>query len=352
MLWDQQVQAQRQALQGQFDILSETLKRLREKYATETDVPEKVKLERQIKETENALKELSQEMDALERAPTSARPIGAAGAIPIPPLLPYLSDRSAQEAELGQALHLLQKNQSRRPFICIVHGDEFECHDMFLDRLLRDMLPNLLHPDTTFKDFLMPWPEGVIKQDPAKIVRKYLANALVGNSAASTEEMFAEISRHEMVMVHTHLMTKNWEGAAPELAKEFMVLWSRWPDHAPGHRLIICVFVKYQRPERQGFLQRRKIKSLNEEIRRFLTELDFSSYDQLHGVVLPELCAISRSEVEDWVFKHTREFCRIDALLPKIRALYEQKELSTPKGCIAMEILAEKLKILLNEYRC
>lgn len=354
---DQQIQAQLQALQGQFDISSDTLKRLREKYATETDVPEQVKLERQIKETESALEKLSHELDVLERAPDRGRPVGQAVAIPIPRLLPYLSDRSTQEMKLGQALNFLQENKPRRPFICIVHGDEHEAHEMYQERLLKVTLPKLLHFDAVrdfFKEYTMKWPaNSVAKQMPNSLMQSCLASAVVGNSAASLQEMVAEILRQEMpVMVHTHLLTEDWELAAQDLTKEFFVLWNRWPDHAHDRLLIICMFLKYQSPDKQGFLQKRKLKTQNEAIRRFLAELDFSKFDQLHGVVLPELCAISRREVEDWVTEHAREFCHIDALLPKIRALYARKELSTPEGGITMEKLAGELRKLLHEHRC
>ncbi|MCI0617755.1 toll/interleukin-1 receptor domain-containing protein [bacterium] len=46
-------------------------------------------------------------------------------------LLPYLSDRSKQVYELGRALEYHRSNKSKRPFICIIHGDEKECHDRF-----------------------------------------------------------------------------------------------------------------------------------------------------------------------------------------------------------------------------
>ena len=46
----------------------------------------------------------------------------------VPRLLPYLCNRSDQERELCLALQQHQQTMPRRPFVCIIHGDEFECH--------------------------------------------------------------------------------------------------------------------------------------------------------------------------------------------------------------------------------
>lgn len=351
-----QIDNKHRALQEPLDLLSEKIARLRLGLAIETDIATKFKLEQQIKEAETDLEKLSREMEVLERTPVSAKPAGPATAIPIPTLLPYLSDRSPQETMLGQALNSLLEKSPRRPLICIIHGDEYECHDMYLERLLKITLPKLLHLNaehTFFKHYAMGWPGGrVPQQNSANLLQGYLANALVGNSAASISDLVAELFRHEMpVMIHTQLLTKDWERTTPELTREFFALWNRWPDHPPDRLLLICVFLKYQRPDKQSFLQNRKMKKLNEAIQRFLAELDFSTFEQLHGVVLPELRAIPRSDVEIWVNKHAQHFCYIDELLPRIRALYERKELSTPEGDITMEKLAGELKKLLHEHR-
>ena len=60
-----------------------------------------------------------------------------------PPLLPYLANRSAQEEVLEDALELFKDNFTLHPFICVVHGNERECHDMFLERL---RVVSLLNP--------------------------------------------------------------------------------------------------------------------------------------------------------------------------------------------------------------
>src|SRR6185503_17343659 len=76
-------------------------------------------------------------------------------------LLPYLCDRSDQETALHEALQYRKKNFERRPFVCIIHGDEYECHDMFRTRMKGVSLPRLLSlgaESDSIEEILLPWP--------------------------------------------------------------------------------------------------------------------------------------------------------------------------------------------------
>jgi hypothetical protein len=59
-------------------------------------------------------------------------------------LLSYLANRSIQEFELTEAI----KNRDKsRLLVCIIHGDEFQCHYKFLERMQKDFLPDVLDLD-------------------------------------------------------------------------------------------------------------------------------------------------------------------------------------------------------------
>ena len=49
--------------------------------------------------------------------------------------LPYLCNRSKQKSELEEALRQHRELRTGRPLLCVIHGDEYECHDKFLERL-------------------------------------------------------------------------------------------------------------------------------------------------------------------------------------------------------------------------
>ncbi|MBD2452358.1 hypothetical protein H6G76_35715 [Nostoc sp. FACHB-152] len=61
----------------------------------------------------------------------------------IPPLLPYLVNRSKQEYELEQKI----RQAPRFPLICIIYGDEFQSHQGFLERIYKVSLPKFLEQD-------------------------------------------------------------------------------------------------------------------------------------------------------------------------------------------------------------
>jgi len=348
MLSTRSQQHKHEELQSQLNLFSEKIKRLRKALAIETDVANRFKLETQINDEEAERAALERRLDELgQLSPPPLR-------VPIPTILPYLSDRSEQETALRQALDLLMQKKSRRPFICIIHGDEYECHDRYGERLQQVSFPKIFRLDperAAIKDYPLSWPAGS-GQNFSETLRANLAEKLLNDSMASIHTMSAALSRYEMpVLFRLHLLTENWphDGAHSILA--LIRFWQEWPDLAPGQRLVVVLSLKYLRPEKLGFWQKRKVQKLNETIHAFFTGLNFSAFDRIHGLALPELKAITRSEAEDWVRMHAREFCDTDELLPKIRELYKRADLLTAEARIPMERLAAELKKLLNEHR-
>jgi len=65
--------------------------------------------------------------------------ISNAAAPPVPDILPYLCDRSVQEGDLADALSRFDA-KANHPLVCLIHGDETEAHDKFLERLQRYMI--------------------------------------------------------------------------------------------------------------------------------------------------------------------------------------------------------------------
>ena len=111
-----------------------------------------------------------------------------------------------------------------------------------------------------------------------------------------------------------------------------------------------------------GFLARRQHNKLNTQTRTALNELDFTRYDKIHGVVLPELRGVQEHHVEDWIREgrnfrglcqiHDRSFCDVQGSIEAIRTLYNRVEYAPYKGQIPMEFLAKNLIELLEEHRC
>jgi TIR domain/inactive STAND len=274
---------------------------------------------------------------------------------PVPRLLPYMCDRSDQEGELGEALHRHQTTMPRRPFVCIIHGDEMECHSEFLERLRYLSLPRALNLEAkqlSFEEYSLDWPSsGVSANRYASVFARNLGMSLMHNGGATAAEIVKHVATHEKPLVLTsQLLNENFAGAGPELLTAFLKFWDTFPDLPPGRTLISCVSLKHERLDQKGFFEKWKLQKLNENLRTYLGSLDFAAYRGVAGVVLSELRAIRRSDVETWMRSPAvRAICEIQER--DIRALFQRVELVTPEGHISMEMLADELRNLVGKNR-
>jgi hypothetical protein len=133
----------------------------------------------------------------------------------LPPILPYLCDRSDQEMELTRQIADMKQNKPRRPFICVVHGDEMECQDSFVDRLRLVTLPRLLNLDQkspSVKQYTLDWESNT---GPAQLRLKRrlsdLGSTVAGNSLASIEEVRNILGRHEAPAMIEPISTRAWQ---------------------------------------------------------------------------------------------------------------------------------------------
>ena len=278
---------------------------------------------------------------------------------PIPPLLPYLCDRSKQEYHLGKALERLNQ-QAHRPLVCVIHGDDFQSHDMFLERLKQVSLPKLIYPDAgqiAVTDYLLSCPSRLPKIDDLhNQLEKILADTLLNRSFVRKEEINQFLAGHPgAVIIHTHFFTEDWQQHGSKILKSFLQFWQKWPDISPGKYLLICLFIKYQVKKGWG-IKRFCLKLKNKKIYNFIEQLsssNFSQFDGLIGTVLPELDGITRRETEDWARdKDTITFWgeeRIEDLMSKIRDIFEQWEKEKSSNTIPMEHLARKLTQILQK---
>lgn len=228
--------------------------------------------------------------------------------------LPYLLDRSEQEDALRGALHQHRAlNKLDRPLVCIVHGSEAEYHPAFLDRLEQVSLPGILklwYPEEAAQ-IPVARPEG-LKLFLAKLTEKNyreviwaaLAKSLVGDKFASPEVVVNRISCEKLaVMLNLQLFSEDLEGGALRGLDLFLDFWNCWEKLSEKLLLLVCLSLRY----RDKYESKRKFRilwkttGLNEEIRRYVTEVDFSKYQNLDGVCLPELEAIEQEDVEEFL---------------------------------------------------
>ena len=272
---------------------------------------------------------------------------------PVPPLLPYLADRDQQEFELSKIIQQLKAIANPLPLICIIHGNELECHDQFLERLKHINLPKLFAlatEQTSVKEYYINWPTryGSI-DDLHRMLTQSLAERTLDCAKADNKAINNFFKLYPgPILIHTHLLTDDWRSGNRDIVREFLSFWQKWPELGKNQRLIICLCVKYQIKQSLGLLKRLYTQLLNRKITEQLVKSNFSEFDRLSIAVLPKLEGITRRDVESWVLNSKNlHLYRGSDLLVHIRIMFEEWESQTSLIEMPMENFAKKINHLL-----
>lgn len=275
------------------------------------------------------------------------------GARNIPPLLPYLPNRGEQEFRLGEALRQL-KEPFTFPILCITHGDEFQCHDMFLERLKEITLPKLLdlHPKRKLVSlYPLHWPASLKNiEDLVPRLRQNLSETLLNRSMATLIEINKVLELHSgPVIIHTHILTEDWQRYGSRVLGDYLKFWHEWPSLSTGQQIFVVLFVKYQMKHLNNFVKRLHLKWLNKNISDALQKHTFSQFKRLTCVVLPRLTGITRLQAENWALREEiKRFYAGPNIMSEIRKIYFEWENEHATSAIPMEFLAEKLRLILE----
>jgi hypothetical protein len=302
----------------------------------------------------NKQAELQQALQSYQQAAGRAGAARLRQSRPVPPLLPYLANRSIQEVSLEAVLNSLRPKNIRQ-MVCVIHGDENECHDKFLDRLEHNSLPrylDLLPQRTSVKRYYLMWPEQCRQSnDLHERLGRNLATVVRNTPDATLEEINATLAQYPgPVMLHTHLLTEEWQAFGPAAAQAYLQFWQRWPPLAPGQFLLVCLCIKYQTKSHLGWLKRMLYGYINQGIANALERLAQAPPMQTNYTVLPRLEGIRQQDVENWVESHARQFCQEHDILAQVRAIFQRWEKETASSAMPMERLAEELTTLLQKY--
>lgn len=269
-------------------------------------------------------------------------------------LLPYLLDRSEQENDLRKAILYQRATMPLRPLVCIIHGDEYECHTEFLKRIRDVSLPTILeywNPDKIKQTPITSYPmqlslKKLTATNYEDVLWEALSAAISHNKILSKEEVVSIITGQKLaVMISVSLFTEDWDDVDFRNLERFFEFWNRWRNLSEDLLLIIglcCRYRRNRRTARKSIFRMLKPRNLNDEILAYINNLDFSVYENIHGVVLSELQAIRQVDaealIENKLVSHYYDFEDSD-----IRKLYRNSELCVFEGCISMETLLENL---------
>lgn len=290
--------------------------------------------------------------------------------IEIPPLLPYLSDRSVQREELEEALDLHSRERATRPVFVAFDGDEREAHDRFVDRMELRALPQLLDGKPVLHKRLA-WcePGGSVKKRLGRLLKR-LAADLTGKSAPDSKELALAISNaRRPVMVSTFVSSRDWQSDDAEVIQEWIRWWEDFPDLETG-QLLSVLSVRYQGAESGsatglldkigGWSRSRRERARIEAMSSVLDGLDLESRTGVAGVRFSTLTAIRFTDVENWIDREVESFCAgvpgtnrakvvADRLKDSMRERFEARSRSGLDDAFPMRELAKELRTQLNQ---
>jgi hypothetical protein len=242
------------------------------------------------------------------------------------------------------------------PLVFIVHGDEYQCHDMFLERLIWKKLPDFLGLDQErigVKGYRLDFPSAL--SDAGKFREQLLKNLGRGVRYSSTAtvaeiaEVFAR--RAQPFIIHTLMATDEWVHGGRATITSFLEFWAHWPARGAKFRPLIFLIVKYRQYSGLGWLswyRRIAWQRANAELRNFLDSLTRNSSPS-EVVILEELRGVTQTDLEAWAHDMVvQEYCRERDLRGEVQDLCRRPGFLDPEGRIAMEVIAVELKRLLG----
>lgn len=293
----------------------------------------------------------------------------------LPPLLPYLANRREQESQLSEVFLKFMKQEPPCHLICIIHGDESQCHYNFLERMRKFSLPQWLELDphqAIIPTYHLEWPSRLKNlNDLQNQLSKNLADSVLGNSLHSWEKINDFFRSYpNPIILHTHLLTEDLQKQGFEIFNELLKFCNHLHEKIISQKLIIYIFIKYKvkrkRPKNnlwfqrifsfgRDFLKQYRCQYIKKRVRQYLqnlSNLDMNHLQPLSVIVLPELEGINKGEVENWVrSKNTKQFvgeAMIEPLIQKVGEMFESWEEQKLSDTIPMHDLAEKLVELLE----
>lgn len=235
------------------------------------------------------------------------------GRIEIPPLLPYMCDRSVQSEQLKDALDGHRDTLPRRPMLVFVHGEEREAHHAFVERLQQVTIPRLLgssetSPPVHIARFAWSEPSGALDERIRRLNTR-VAEALTDRRRPTRDELAQDLARKRCpVMLCTTVLSTDWQAHEPSLLRTWSESLAGWPD-LPADQLFMSVIVfVYKNLDGLGFWARRTARRQNEQVAAFVASPPPAL--GVTTVALARLEGAAEGDVLEWMMNDVAEFCR------------------------------------------
>jgi hypothetical protein len=223
------------------------------------------------------------------------------------PITPYLIGRRIQESEIKEALALHRDSYPRRPIVFVVHGDQEQALNEYVDRFQQYTLPKALTSMRregycgTVKRLDLPWIDQDWESNSARTLSRLRDELLEREGLGSGDwpnQFAAELAKIDAVpVICYHLFWQNWNDSHLRTLKAWVLEWAELPDLPLGSPIVVLFSIMQYPAERTRFSFMRRPKSPRVEIAKFG---ELTSNDLL-VVPLTELGNIDAGDIDDWI---------------------------------------------------
>lgn len=271
----------------------------------------------------------------------------------IPPILPYLNNRSIQQQELEAFLCDCESTLHQKPFVGIIHGDEHECHDKFIEKLQDYLVPDFLNlpaHQNSIKEITIHWPHPKLPVlQRLKSLENQLSHSLTGKKVGTIDNIVQALNLYlTPILIHATIQAGQWQKDDPELIERWINYWDMLPDLAVGKKLMIFLCFKYRNIHKMHFWEARRYTRLNQNIRKYVENLNIEKFENISGIALTELRSITYEELDEWITKYAAVYCDAEALRYEIDQHYKQQKMNAICMCLLATKLRECLKMHLK----
>lgn len=268
----------------------------------------------------------------------------------------HLCNRHSQQEIVELALE--ERDRSRRPLVCVIHGTSEECLTEFKERLRKDALPKFLDSDLALEEYPVLLPE---KDDYfPSIFQKNLAGNFTSRSAP-LEKVADIISKNPArILVYSRLYSNRWDSQGMNQTDEFFSFWNDFPDLAPGHRLVSCLLITHKTDSWTDVNSAEKARKFFEALENPENLMTYrtrqgKNLNNLYAVILPELRPVEEDDAINWIEgRHFRKLCveHEPLFCDPGPAREEIEELYKPQPDIPMKKLVSELEQIVGKHIC
>ncbi|MBN2090273.1 DUF4062 domain-containing protein [candidate division KSB1 bacterium] len=162
----------------------------------------------------------------------------------IPPILPYLSNRSIQKVELSEIVCDCEYEQNQKPLFAIIHGDEQECHDTFLKQLQNYLLPDLLNlpaDQNSVELRRLSWPDSSLPfVKRITCLESEFFQLMTRNRKKDVDLLIRALNASTApLMIYSTIHAGEWQDKEPDLIHQWLKFWEQLPDLAVGKKIFV-----------------------------------------------------------------------------------------------------------------